>query len=226
MNQEKDEKILKSLIYSELYKNYYYLISYNETTKKAVIKIGKITNKEIIDNEEKTLFKLTLNNAIEEAKKRICEKIIKKHQDLFDEIESRIDTSYKEELFEFLDSTIEDFVTDDIDKFIFASIFRTFTKHYYFHVPVGEEYNLLTKDEKIFFKNLLKHVIEYQEEKFETGKATISVNSFTEEEIITNKEKKMFEKLLNNIVNDFGGEILLQKYIYLQQIKLKIDLCS
>ncbi|CAG8825077.1 22984_t:CDS:1, partial [Dentiscutata erythropus] len=54
MNQEKDEKILKSLIYSELYKNYYYLVPYNETTKKAVIKIGKITNKEIIDNEEKT----------------------------------------------------------------------------------------------------------------------------------------------------------------------------
>ncbi|CAG8810840.1 9118_t:CDS:1, partial [Dentiscutata erythropus] len=83
----------------------------------------KITNKEIIDNEEKTKFKLTLNNAIEEAKKRICEKIIKKHQDLFNEIESKINTSYKEELFEFLDSTIEDFVTDDIDKFIFASIF-------------------------------------------------------------------------------------------------------
>ncbi|CAG8737528.1 26100_t:CDS:2, partial [Dentiscutata erythropus] len=110
---------------------------------------------------------LILNNVIEEAKKRICEKIIEKHQDLFNEIKSKINTSYKEELFEFLDSTIEDFVTDDIDKFIFASIFRTFTKHYYFHVPVGEEYNLLTKDEKIFFKNLLKHVIEYQEQKFE-----------------------------------------------------------
>ncbi|CAG8766018.1 6190_t:CDS:2, partial [Dentiscutata erythropus] len=163
----KDEKILKSLIYSELYKNYYYLVSYDETTKKAIIKIGKITNKKIIDNEEKTLFKLILNNVIEEAKKRICEKIIEKHQDLFDEIKSKINTCYKEEFFEFLDSTIEDFVTNNIDKFIFASIFRTFTKYYYFHVSVGEEHNMLTEDEKIFFKNLLTKVIEYQEQKFE-----------------------------------------------------------
>ncbi|CAG8639293.1 26488_t:CDS:2, partial [Dentiscutata erythropus] len=97
------------------------------------------------------MFKLMLNNAIEEAKKRICKKIIEKHQDLFDEIEN---------------STIEDFVTDNINKFIFASIFRIFTKHYYFHVPVSEEHNLLTEDEKIFFKNLLTQVIEYQEQKF------------------------------------------------------------
>ncbi|CAG8580163.1 17431_t:CDS:1, partial [Dentiscutata erythropus] len=133
---------------------------------KAVIKIGKITNKEIINNEEKTLFKLILNNIIEEAKKRICEKIIKKHQDLFDEIESKINICYKEELFEFLNSTIEDFVTDDIDKYVFASIFHIFTKYYCFHVSVGEEYNLLTKDKKIFFKNLLTKVIEYQAQKF------------------------------------------------------------
>ncbi|CAG8521963.1 11432_t:CDS:2, partial [Dentiscutata erythropus] len=166
---KKDQKeIFENINEYKLYKNYYYLVSYNETSKKVVIKIGKITNKEIINNKEKTLFKLVLNNAIEEAKKRICEKIIKKHQNLFDEIKSKINTCYKEEFFEFLDSTIEDFVTNDIDKFIFASIFRTFTKYYYFHVPVSEEHNMLTEDEKIFFKNLLTQVIEYYTQKFDT----------------------------------------------------------
>ncbi|CAG8776711.1 19021_t:CDS:1 [Dentiscutata erythropus] len=84
------------------------------------------------------------------------------------------------------------------EKALISTIHREFYKNYYLYVPYDKE----------------------------TGKATISVNSFTEEEIITNKEKKMFEKLLNDITNDFGGEILLQKYIYLQQIKLKIDSSS
>ncbi|CAG8798171.1 2757_t:CDS:1, partial [Dentiscutata erythropus] len=84
------------------------------------------------------------------------------------------------------------------EKALISKIHREFYKNYYLYVPYNKE----------------------------TGKATISVNSFIEEEIITNKEKKMFERLLNNIVNDFGGEILLQKYIYLQQIKFKIDSCS